>query len=398
MDFKLVGAFIILILIATILLLFKKINSKKYMIFVLASLATLFGICIFMNYKILANTFDNFATQFFMNIYFPSIYVYILMLVISFVFFIVSIFNIMMKKSYKVINTCLFVINNVLLVLILNLIAKNKIDIFSVNSLYTNTNLVAILEINTGVFIVWIFALIIAFATDCIWERLAHKKVYVNETVKDNISDTIELDTTDYVTDDVNNISNVVDSMPNEEINNLEDTVYVSENALMNTVTFNDYLEDNGDNKEITYNSIDNNDVIKRDVNTSFSDILNGNIPVTYYDNKVGEEEYNLANPQKMYEDKYKEDKMVIPTYDIELSDLVKKDSDNEVLSDKKIDDSVHYTISDYRKALDMLNSIKAYSVDNNINIDDALAISMISNYSIEDCLKFKNILKSNLN
>ena len=32
------------------------------------------------------------------------------------------------------------------------------------------------------------------------------------------------------------------------------------------------------------------------------------------------------------------------------------------------------------------------------ITVDDAVAISLISNYSIDDCLKFKDILESNLN
>ena len=32
------------------------------------------------------------------------------------------------------------------------------------------------------------------------------------------------------------------------------------------------------------------------------------------------------------------------------------------------------------------------------IKIDDAVAISLIKNYSVDDCLKFKNILENNLN
>ena len=45
-----------------------------------------------------------------------------------------------------------------------------------------------------------------------------------------------------------------------------------------------------------------------------------------------------------------------------------------------------------------MLNTLKKHSIDHNITIDDAVAISLISNYSIEDCLKFKDILESTLN
>ena len=47
---------------------------------------------------------------------------------------------------------------------------------------------------------------------------------------------------------------------------------------------------------------------------------------------------------------------------------------------------------------MNMLKSLKNQSIGRNITIDDAVAISLISNYSIDDCLKFKDILESNLN
>ena len=45
-----------------------------------------------------------------------------------------------------------------------------------------------------------------------------------------------------------------------------------------------------------------------------------------------------------------------------------------------------------------MLNCIKNHSNNSIISVDDAINISLISNYSIDDCLKFKDILESNLN
>ena len=40
----------------------------------------------------------------------------------------------------------------------------------------------------------------------------------------------------------------------------------------------------------------------------------------------------------------------------------------------------------------------KDFTNSNNVSIDDAVTISLINNYSIDDCLKFKEILESNLN
>ena len=56
------------------------------------------------------------------------------------------------------------------------------------------------------------------------------------------------------------------------------------------------------------------------------------------------------------------------------------------------------YTVEDYKKMIKMLHSLKHYSNNSNITIDDAISISLISNYTIEDCLKFKELLESNLN
>ena len=45
-----------------------------------------------------------------------------------------------------------------------------------------------------------------------------------------------------------------------------------------------------------------------------------------------------------------------------------------------------------------MLKALKIHASGSNISVDDAVTISLISNYSIDDCVKFKEILESNLN
>ena len=165
LDFKFILIFVILLLLLTFLYAIRRINRKKYALMMLSTFILLFAISIISNYKVLANTFDNFTTIFFGNIYFPSIYVYIGVLVICFITFITSILNTMLKKIYKIINSIMFVCNNILLIIVLNIIAKNKIDIFSVSSLYTNNNLVAILEISMNLFIL-LFILLIVYAIE----------------------------------------------------------------------------------------------------------------------------------------------------------------------------------------------------------------------------------------
>lgn len=418
LDFKFILIFVILLLILTFLYAIRRINGKKYALMMLSTFILLFAISIISNYKVLANTFDNFTTIFFGNIYFPSIYVYIGVLVICFITFITSILNTMLKKIYKIINSIMFVCNNILLIIVLNIIAKNKIDIFSVSSLYTNNNLVAILEISMNLFILWVLSLIIVYTTNCICDRIVVKKHVV---VDNNVSSTLE------VFNDIN-----------EDINVNNDSINVSKDeVVIDTVDLNE-------NSDVTPDTLVIED-IKEDYSTTFEDILNGNIEVVYYqnDNTCNDLEYSIVNPQEIYENKYNyqvenkskndtsfqdivkniedntieeqdksfekkrlvEDRLIINT--VSLDDLNKYDTIEEVKNNKNIDtikediitnSDNDYTIDDYKKISKMLKALKIHASGSNISVDDAVTISLISNYSIDDCVKFKEILESNLN
>lgn len=418
LDFKFILIFVILLLILTFLYTIRRINRKKYALMMISTFVLLFAISIISNYKVLANTFDNFTTIFFGNIYFPSIYVYIGVLVICFITFITSILNTMLKKIYKIINSIMFVCNNILLIIVLNIIAKNKIDIFSVSSLYTNNNLVAILEISMNLFILWVLSLIIVYTTNCICDRIVVKKHVV---VDNNVSSTLE------VFNDIN-----------EDINVNNDSINVSKDeVVIDTVDLNE-------NSDVTPDTLVIED-IKEDYSTTFEDILNGNIEVVYYqnDNTCNDLEYSIVNPQEIYENKYNyqvenkskndtsfqdivkniedntikeqdksfenkrlvEDRLIINT--VSLDDLNKDDTIEEVKNNKNIDtikediitnSDNDYTIDDYKKISKMLKALKIHASGSNISVDDAVTISLISNYSIDDCVKFKEILESNLN
>lgn len=472
-DFKGVFIFGILILILTVLYLLKKLSTKRYTIGMILSIVLVFLISILTNLKSLTNTFDNFMTIFFTGIYFPSIYLYISTLVIVLLAFLFSTINIKLRKVYKVINRVMFVINNIIFVIILNIVAKNKIDIFSVNSLYTNTNLVAMLEISMSIFLIWIASLVVAVVTNSICDRIASKKVVkevvvekINE-VKDNINYNPEKD---YVL--VENINNRKEESSSEEVI-IPSVEYVSSDIPKSITLVHDlvpydyeFIEEihEEEKEEVITPFIEVEEEKEIPVGITFNDILNGKIKVDYYDDDKEEVVYAISNPQEIYESHYNSVKLqdlveestkevipenniititkedIIPEKDIvieknnnikeniiieptieEITNEIKSKRavenlsvntislnelvDDEVLEDVKVIDKVEevstgeeYTIEDYKKIIGMLNALKKHSIDHNITIDDAVAISLISNYSIDDCLKFKDILESTLN
>lgn len=442
LDFKFIFIFLGVLVIATFLYLIKKIDNRKYIMIITLSLLLILGIDIVINYKELAEVFDNFMTIFFSNIYFPSVYVYVGTLLIVTIAFITSMFNKMLNKIYKIINGITFVMNNILLTIILNIIAKNKIDVFTPNELYTNINLVAVLEISIGLFVLWVLSLIVVYTTSVICDRIGNKR---REFVTCDINSDVEgID----ITKDTSSYNNVL--TPVEAVSEVKKPSIVTYEIESNNVEP-EVIEEvsNVDTNVGTDNVKENNNNV-----VTFDDILNGRIPVNYYENVLSVDEHDIVNPQEVFENKYKqykeksniesfqdivndanEDKVVIiknnkakdnlrintvtldsleDKNDIVDTIVTSESSGNENISEVtneldntgKIDvvtsneeirkDS--YSLDDYKKFIAMLGELKDFTNSNNVSIDDAVTISLINNYSIDDCLKFKEILESNLN
>ncbi len=442
LDFKFIFIFLGVLVIATFLYLIKKIDNRKYIMIITLSLLLILGIDIVINYKELAEVFDNFMTIFFSNIYFPSVYVYVGTLLIVAIAFITSMFNKMLNKIYKIINGITFVMNNILLAIILNIIAKNKIDVFTPNELYTNINLVAVLEISIGLFVLWILSLIVVYTTSVICDRIGNKR---REFVTcDTNSDVEGID----ITKDTSSYNNVL--TPVKVVSEVKEPSIVTYEIESNNVEPEVIEEVSNVDTNVAYDDAkeNNSNVV------TFDDILNGRIPVNYYENVLSVDAHDIVNPQEVFENKYKEykeksniesfqdivndaneDKVVIiknnkakdnlrintvtldsleDKNDIVDTMVTSESSGNENISEvtneldntDKIDvvtsneeirkDS--YSLDDYKKFIAMLGELKDFTNSNNVSIDDAVTISLINNYSIDDCLKFKEILESNLN
>lgn len=334
MSFKFIFVLVILMLILTILFTCKKLSNKKYVIFMSLSMILTFIISIIRNHKVLFNTFDNFTTIFFNGIYFPSIYIYISVLLIISLAFITSILNSKKKKIYKIINSITFIINNIFFVIILNIIAKNSINVFEMSSLYTNNSLVAILELNMGLFILWVTALSVVYITNTICDKITSKK-----TVKEEVT----------IKDIDEEISTTKELLPKEEISFVEENNKIPE--VIQTV------------EEVSSDTnIETNDRV------TFNDILNGLVPVTYYDNEINNQNYNITNPQEIYEGNYNNLKLELEKNTIKKVEPI-MDKISEV---KEVEDVPKVKIEKLPEI--KVNIIKAKDIINNdtlnINLD----------------------------
>lgn len=410
LDNKIVLIFSIAIIAISLLYFIKVISYKKSISLILIALIITLITSISTNYKVLSGTFDNFMTILFSNIYFPSIYVYLVILLISMIVFIVSLFNTILKKSYKIVNNIFFIMNSILFIVIINIIAKNKLDVFS-NTMYSNINLVSILEINMIIFLLWIGSLIVIYTTDVISDQLVSKKVNKKEVTTSGIEVY-----NSFIGDSTPNNIEVDTSMVNDDVYNTNDTKEVE-----TPISYNE------NNKKIPFN-----------------DILSGRMSPIYYESNSPSnntiEHKKVINPEEIYENKYVEaianvntdcfqdivndirDKSIIiskpdrsrlaennlKTNTINLNELNNDKIENKekVINNKinivkeTINNSIKndYNIDDYKKMINMLKNIKNITKSTNISIEEAISISLINNYSLDDCIKFKQLLESNLN
>lgn len=147
---------IIGVLILTILIICTIFNKKvNKWVFIIVS--TIVGILLLINYgDIIIKVLDIILDGIFMALYFPNLPVYISVILISNIVFIASIFNKRQTKVQKITNTINAIFLNFLLILIIEVVRKNNINIYEEITLYTNSNLLVLLELSMGIFVSWI--------------------------------------------------------------------------------------------------------------------------------------------------------------------------------------------------------------------------------------------------
>lgn len=371
--FQLIGSssiylvFLGIMMVMLVMFFARKIKKTKFMVMMVVLYLSLFLVVIVNNYESLNGTFDSIMTNIFTSIYFPSVYVYLFILLVVDISSLVSLFNIRTSKVYKIINGICFGIIQFILVIIMEIIAENKIDIFSKSSLFTNANLVMMLELSVNIFIVWLISLVGVYLVNMITER-----ILVRETDK------------------------VLDSSP-AIINS--SVLEVSEQTLDVSVDdsnlVNDYLSSN-DNKiqeEVSYNNIEGGTI---ENNFSLNDLIQKSASEVVLENNVISDDVvtdDIINTTNNIESKMGESVNNASVFDMILNNtlpVIKEENIKEVEKDV-----TNYTLNDYRIFNRMLKEIRMYNIGSIVNIDRALEMRLLDKFSSEEYNLFKKMLKN---
>lgn len=159
------GIFIVFILLFIVLgFLFittNKSNSKSSRrVYILMYIAIILFLII--TYKeSLQEMFDYMMNNFFIVVYFPNLAVYLAAIIATNIIVWVSIFNFKINKLIKTINVVVFCLIHYLLILILNIITEKGLDVFTQTSVYGNKQALALIELSSTLFIIWIIFLVL---------------------------------------------------------------------------------------------------------------------------------------------------------------------------------------------------------------------------------------------
>ena len=356
-------SFVGLLAIFLVLSVFKIISRKKAFLTTFIGYIVLLGYTIFMNSKQLGKVGNNLVDNFFTNIYFPSTYTYLFTLIVFDVIVFVTLMKDKVSKAYKWIHGIFFFIMHFVLILILELLANNKIDIFSKTSLFSNKNLVMLLELSMNVFIVWLVSIVFTYLTNLITEKLEGIKVKDNDEVPSDVLEPVYL-SSEVVDQDV--VSNPVISDPVPAVSVIEDTNKFIPKVQMNSnVSIETTIDGVNTVNSVTTNNVDDTNVVQTTDNFNLSELI----------------------PQKQ--------PYVVPTpmsSDVIFEKIL--NNDLPVIKEEKHDETDQYTLNDYRLFNKILKEIKEYNHNNTVTIDKNLEYRLITKYSTKTFNMFKGMLK----
>ena len=356
-------SFVGLLAIFLVLSVFKIVSRKKAFLTTFIGYIALLGYTIFMNSKQLGKVGNNLVDNFFTNIYFPSTYTYLFTLIVFDVIVFVTLMKDKVSKAYKWIHGIFFFIMHFVLILILELLANNKIDIFSKTSLFSNKNLVMLLELSMNVFIVWLVSIVFTYLTNLITEKLEGIKVKDNDEVPSDVLEPVYL-SSEVVDQDV--VSNPVVSEPVPAVSVIEDTNKFIPKVQMNSnVSIETTIDGVNTVNSVTTDTVNNTNVVQTTDNFNLSELI----------------------PQKQ--------PYVVPTpmsSDVIFEKIL--NNDLPVIKEEKHDETDQYTLNDYRLFNKILKEIKEYNHNNTVTIDKNLEYRLITKYSTKTFNMFKGMLK----
>lgn len=132
-------------------------SNNKINKFVFIGIWAFLAIVLLINYNNTFFTFfDNIIDAIFNILYFPSLSEYVAILIIVNFYFFYSIFSKKLRRKSRILNFSIALIINILMIFVIDIINANNVNAYDKLSVYSNSNLLVLLELTSGIFVSWI--------------------------------------------------------------------------------------------------------------------------------------------------------------------------------------------------------------------------------------------------
>lgn len=204
LEYKILVFLVAFLIVFTFLLLKKAISRKTYILLITITFLIGLGVTVITTSDITIS-FNDVINNIFMGIYFPSVEIYISILIIMLIAVVNAFVNKKMGNGYKINNIVMFFTLVFLFISFLLTISDNRIDVFNKESIYTNVNCLVLLQLSTMVFIFWLIISLIIYLVNFISNKInPDSKVVVEEKVNNEIFDKqIVIENDELVIDDI---------------------------------------------------------------------------------------------------------------------------------------------------------------------------------------------------
>ena len=156
-----IGIFAFSLVLMIVLFFNNKLNKKIIKTIFIVIYLGVFGYTFFKYGGYFLTSIDSFITLFMANIYFPTIPVYVFIMIISFIIMIFTLSTKNKSKIIKIINIVFFTLIQMLFVIFIFVVESTKIDVSSNQNIYTNEQTLSLLELGMGLFVIWIIILLV---------------------------------------------------------------------------------------------------------------------------------------------------------------------------------------------------------------------------------------------
>lgn len=145
-----------ILVLGLLLILFSKSKSKFLKVISGILSFGIIGFSIYYFYNPIMSFLDYLIEVVVNNILFPNLALYIVTIIVIDIALLSSILSNRLSSFSKIINILTFVLTHILLFFIINNIIKNNVDVYEILSIYTNQELLVLIEANMVIFGIWI--------------------------------------------------------------------------------------------------------------------------------------------------------------------------------------------------------------------------------------------------